>query len=115
MSSRKAAEGRARCPSDAENAMAANARSRDGQGKAEDHALREHHRGMVGAGSKEQKLRQPGKAAARVDKDEGDAARTSVAPETRSVSDARQDSSADERAVDEGMGEPRSGGPAARP
>jgi hypothetical protein len=35
-----------RPPSDAENAMAANARSRDRQGKAEDKARRDGHSGM---------------------------------------------------------------------
>jgi len=78
-----------RPPSEAENAMAANARSRVRQGKAEDNARSEHQRGMTG----------------------------DRAPEDRSISDTRQDASADERAVDEGMGEPRnpSGAPSARP
>jgi hypothetical protein len=103
MSSREAPETEApetsgRPPSDAENAMAANARSRDRQGKAEDKALREHDAGMTGDRAKKQTLRQP-------------------APEARSISDARQDASADERAADEGMGEPRKPprGPSARP
>ena len=107
-----------RPPSDAENAMAANARSRDEQGKAEDKALREHHVGMMGDGTEEQNLGQPGRPTARISQGEVEEAfGSSVAPEARSISDARQDASADERAADEGTGEqqnpPR--GPNARP
>lgn len=45
-----------RPPSDAENAMAANARSRDRQGKAEDKARREHHADMIDDGAKARSL-----------------------------------------------------------
>ncbi len=97
MSPRNSPETPDRPASEAENAMAANARSRVRQGKAEDKALREHQRATTGDSAEERNA--------------------SVAPEGRSISDARQDASADERAVDEGMGEPRnpSGAPSARP
>jgi hypothetical protein len=107
-----------RPPSDVENAMAANARSRDRQGKAEDKARRDRHVGMMGDGTEEQNLGQPGYPAARIGQSEVEAAFGSpVAPEARSISDTRQDSSDDDRAADEGMGEPRnpSRGPSARP
>lgn len=97
--------------------MAANARSRDRQGKAADHERRERHIGMLGHGTEEQDLDQARDPAARIGQSEVEEAfRPPVAPEDRSISEAREDSSADERAVDEGMGEPRnrSGGPSAR-
>jgi hypothetical protein len=117
MSSRENPQSPSRTSSEAENAMAANARSRDRQGKAADHERRERHIGMMGDGTEEQDLGQPGDPAARISQSEVEEAfRPPVAPEDRSISEAREDSSADERAVDEGMGEPRnrSGGPSAR-
>jgi hypothetical protein len=47
-------------PSDAENAMAANAHSRDGQGRSADQARRDLHVGMMGDGTEEQNLGQVG-------------------------------------------------------
>ena len=92
--------------SDAEHAMAANARSRDRQGKAEDKARHDRHVGMMGDGTEEQDLGQPGDPGARIGQNEVEAAfGASVASEARSINDARQDSSDDERATNEGMGE----------
>lgn len=114
LSSREGPETRARPPSRAESAMAANARSRDHQGKAEDKARREHHEGMARDVKERQGLGRRGERAARIGHGEGkEALRPSVGSERRSISDARQDASADERAVDEGMGEPRN--PASAP
>jgi len=97
-----------RRPSDVEDAMAANARSRDHQGKAEDKARREHHRSMTGDDEGDQPRGQPGRSPGRTGRGEaGKAVRGSVPPEARSISDARQDSSDEDRAADEGMGEPR--------
>jgi hypothetical protein len=72
---------------------------------------------MMGDGTEEQDLGQPGDPAARISQSEvEDAFRPPAAPEDRSIREAREDSSDDERAVDEGMGEPRnrSRGPSAR-
>ena len=93
--------------SDAENAMAANARSRDRQGKAEDKA-RHDRAGLMAEGAKPRKHGQLGTSAARIGQGEADGARgSSVSPEARSISDARQDARDDERAADEGMAESR--------
>jgi hypothetical protein len=103
MSPREFPEGRNRPTSAAEDAMDANARSRDRQGKAEDHARRQRHVGMTGDGAQKQNL-----GHARIGQSEVEPAfGARVTPETRSISEARQDASADERAADEGMGEPR--------
>jgi hypothetical protein len=118
MSSRKAPVTPDRPPSEAEHAMAANARSRVRQGTAEDKALREHESAMTGDSAEHQDLGQPGHPTAHTRHGKVEKAfRSSVAPEGRSISDARQDASAEERAVDEGMGEPpiRSRAPNARP
>ena len=118
MSSNDIPETPRRPPSKAENAMAANARSRVRQGNAEDKARREHQRGMTGDRAEEQNPGQPGGPTARIRQGRVEKAfRSSVAREDRSISDARQDAAADERAVDEGMGEPRNppGAPSRRP
>ena len=79
-----------RPPSNAEKAMSANARSRDGQGKAEDRALREHHIVMTNDAA-ERARGQPGGPAARSGHDKAEqAARSPVASEARSISDALQ-------------------------
>ena len=65
-----------RRPSNAENAMSANARSRDRQGRAEDRASHDRHAGMT-----------PG-------------AQAPSAPEARSISDACRDAEADGRGND---------------
>ena len=66
MSSHDMPETPRRPPSDAENAMAANARSRDRQGKAEDKARREHHGGVTGDRKEKQNLGQRGEHAVRI-------------------------------------------------
>jgi hypothetical protein len=106
--SRDTPESGNRPTSAAEDAMEANARSRDRQGKAEDRARRQRRDGMTGEGAEEPDLGQPGDPTARIGQGEAELAFGSpVAPEVRSIGEARQDASADERAEDEGMGEPR--------
>ncbi len=100
MSSGNVPEDPKRSPSEVEKAMSANARSRDGQGKAKDRALREHHVTMADE-AKERASRavRHGQAA--------HPSRSPVTPEARSISDTLQDAEADRRADDEGMGKPR--------
>jgi hypothetical protein len=97
-----------RSPSDAEKAMSANARSRDRQGKAEDHARRQRHVEMIGDRTEAQNRGQPGDPSARIGRDEVEqASRSAVGPEARSIRSARQDAAAGDPATGEGIGEPR--------
>jgi hypothetical protein len=89
MSTTEFPEGANRPPSAAEDAMEANARSRDRQGKAEDHARRQRHVGMMGGGPPERDFARPGDPAAQVDQSEsGQDLSSPVAREPRSIGPA---------------------------
>lgn len=91
-------------PSHAEKAMAANAQSRDRQGRSEDQA-RLLHVGMMGDGTEEQNLDQVGDPSARITKEE---VQQAFAPNKASASpgETASDAAAEQRGEDEGMPAP---------